>query len=241
MPSVSGKQQRFMGAELGRKRAGKKTQTGMSEQQLREFAGSRVSKATHEKDGRSLVDIEFHKRKPESAVLCDAFTHPVHKGYSTPTWGELDPPAIDGDAPQFTPGKQSCNRDAGQGLHYGAPIEFFGPDTDFRVEEVNPHHYGRDYEPSPYKDLFKTGEKAEEVGIRLREEYRYEEEAMPGAVPDKGLDSSMAYGAISYKKVPSELPDNRSFDSQLKYRRQDDDTDDDMPENGPKLKPYKHR
>jgi hypothetical protein len=39
MPAVSARQQRFMGAELGRKRAGKKTKTGMSEKQLREFAG----------------------------------------------------------------------------------------------------------------------------------------------------------------------------------------------------------
>ena len=38
MPSVSKKQQRFMGAELARKRAGKKTKTSMSEQQLEEFA-----------------------------------------------------------------------------------------------------------------------------------------------------------------------------------------------------------
>ena len=37
-PSVSARQQRFMGAELARKRAGKKTQTGMSEQQLVEYA-----------------------------------------------------------------------------------------------------------------------------------------------------------------------------------------------------------
>jgi len=39
MPSYTEKQRRFMGAELARKRAGKKTRTGMSEQQLREFAG----------------------------------------------------------------------------------------------------------------------------------------------------------------------------------------------------------
>lgn len=38
MPPVSKAQQRFMGAELARKRAGKKTQTGMSETQLSEFA-----------------------------------------------------------------------------------------------------------------------------------------------------------------------------------------------------------
>lgn len=38
MPSVSERQRRFMGAELARKRAGKSTETGMSEAQLRDFA-----------------------------------------------------------------------------------------------------------------------------------------------------------------------------------------------------------
>jgi len=38
MPAVSEKQRRFMGMELGKKRAGKKTQTGMSTSQLRDFA-----------------------------------------------------------------------------------------------------------------------------------------------------------------------------------------------------------
>lgn len=37
-PAVSAKQQKFMGAELGRKKAGKKTQTGMSADQLADFA-----------------------------------------------------------------------------------------------------------------------------------------------------------------------------------------------------------
>jgi len=40
MPSVSKRQQGFMGAELGRKRAGKKTRTGMTETQLSEFAST---------------------------------------------------------------------------------------------------------------------------------------------------------------------------------------------------------
>jgi len=38
MPAISEKQRRFMGAELARKRAGKKTRTGMSEGKLSEFA-----------------------------------------------------------------------------------------------------------------------------------------------------------------------------------------------------------
>ena len=41
MPSVSIKQRRFMGAELARLRAGKKTKTGMGEQQLRDFASTK--------------------------------------------------------------------------------------------------------------------------------------------------------------------------------------------------------
>ena len=41
MPAVSKKQQRFMGAELERKRAGKKTKTEMTEKQLEEFAGTK--------------------------------------------------------------------------------------------------------------------------------------------------------------------------------------------------------
>ena len=44
MPSVSRRQQRFMGAELARKRAGKKTVTGMSEKQLKEFAQTKHKK-----------------------------------------------------------------------------------------------------------------------------------------------------------------------------------------------------
>lgn len=41
MPAKSKAQQRFMGAELARKRAGKKTRTKMTEKQLREYAGTR--------------------------------------------------------------------------------------------------------------------------------------------------------------------------------------------------------
>ncbi len=49
MPSSSERQRKFMGAELARKRKGKRTSTGMSENQLRDFArkpvrGSRKSR-----------------------------------------------------------------------------------------------------------------------------------------------------------------------------------------------------
>jgi hypothetical protein len=45
MPSKTEKQRRFMGAELERKREGKKTETGMSEKQLEEFASKPTSDA----------------------------------------------------------------------------------------------------------------------------------------------------------------------------------------------------
>ena len=41
MPAKSEKQRRFMGAELGRKRSGKKTRTKMTAKQLRDFAKKR--------------------------------------------------------------------------------------------------------------------------------------------------------------------------------------------------------
>ena len=41
MPAKSRKQQQFMGAELARKRAGKRTRTHMSEKQLEEFASTK--------------------------------------------------------------------------------------------------------------------------------------------------------------------------------------------------------
>ncbi len=42
MPSESKAQQRFMGMELAKKRAGKKTKTHMSEAQLKEFASTKT-------------------------------------------------------------------------------------------------------------------------------------------------------------------------------------------------------
>ena len=47
MPAVSERQRRFFGADLARKRAGEKTQTGMSEAQLRDFASKRKKRKRH--------------------------------------------------------------------------------------------------------------------------------------------------------------------------------------------------
>jgi hypothetical protein len=45
MPAKSEKQRKFMGAELERKREGKKTKTGMSEKQLEEYASKGKKKS----------------------------------------------------------------------------------------------------------------------------------------------------------------------------------------------------
>jgi hypothetical protein len=44
MPATSERQRRFMGAELARLRAGKKTRTGMSESDLEDFARKPIAK-----------------------------------------------------------------------------------------------------------------------------------------------------------------------------------------------------
>ena len=43
MPATSQAQQRFMGAELARKRAGEQTRTNMSEGQIRDYASTQAS------------------------------------------------------------------------------------------------------------------------------------------------------------------------------------------------------
>ena len=51
-PSSTERQRRFLGADLARLRAGKKTRTGMSESQLRDFAGSVMNKANKKRRKR---------------------------------------------------------------------------------------------------------------------------------------------------------------------------------------------
>ena len=48
-PARTERQRRFFGAELARKRAGKKTKTKMTEKQLREFAATKKKKLQKKK------------------------------------------------------------------------------------------------------------------------------------------------------------------------------------------------
>lgn len=52
MPAKTAKQQRFMGAELARARAGKRTKTGMSVTKLEEMARKAPKKKVRKKAGR---------------------------------------------------------------------------------------------------------------------------------------------------------------------------------------------
>ena len=55
MPAKTEKQRKFMGAELARKREGKKTVTGMSESQLSDFA-TKKKKKKHD-----TSEVKVHK------------------------------------------------------------------------------------------------------------------------------------------------------------------------------------
>lgn len=52
MPSYTEKQRRFMGAEYGRAKEGKKTRTGMEKEELREFARKPLRKQPRRSGGR---------------------------------------------------------------------------------------------------------------------------------------------------------------------------------------------
>jgi hypothetical protein len=224
MPATSEKQRKFMGARLSEQRKTGHNSTGMSEEQLGDFARSR-------KQHGSLEDITFHEEADASMgdTLCPEFTHPIHKGYKLFTPGELDPPAMDEEA-VFTKGKQSCNRDVGQGLHYGAPIDYFGPDTDYRAEEIDVHQYGKDYDPIPLQDYFQTENRMSQRTFRMRSQDQYDETPTPGVVTDD-QPMSQAYGAVNYQgagpdgcdgKKAGEC-DYRAFDSQRRYARTNKD------------------
>lgn len=58
MPAVTERQRRFMGAELARKRAGKSTETGMTEEQLRDFA--RKPHRRRKRKGQDSRNVKFY-------------------------------------------------------------------------------------------------------------------------------------------------------------------------------------
>jgi hypothetical protein len=62
------------------------------------------------------------------------------------------------------------------------PVHYDGPETHIHIEELDRDHYGRDYEPAPFKDLFKTEDKSEQRNIRQREADEYFDRGSPGYI-----------------------------------------------------------
>lgn len=65
MPSVTERQRKFFGAELSRKREGKKTKTGLSEETLSEFASS-IDTSQKKKAGKQ--NSPFRKVNPPGFI-----------------------------------------------------------------------------------------------------------------------------------------------------------------------------
>jgi hypothetical protein len=63
MPAKSKAQQKLMGADLARARAGKKTRTGMSEEQLEEFAETKRSGLPERKGARAQSRALKHRKR----------------------------------------------------------------------------------------------------------------------------------------------------------------------------------
>jgi hypothetical protein len=224
-----------MPEEMERKLKAEAAKRGLSKERTGAFVYGTMRKTgwkpDREKHG-SLEDITFHEKAANGRKhVLDAFTHPVHKGYAEVVYGELDPPKLDDmGVNQFTKGSQSCNRDAGQGVHYGAPVDYFGPDTDYRAEEIDPYQYGRDYEPIPLRDYFKSEDKMFERGFRAREQDEYDNTPTPGAVTDEQPQTE-AYNAVNYQGAGPDKADGekagscdyRSFRSQREFGRTNKD------------------
>ena len=85
MPSTSVAQQRFMGADLARKREGKKTQTGMSEKQLKDFASTK-HKGLPGKVGKGQASLDPDKRRPGVDFPVPPSNEEIN------TYGPYDPP-----------------------------------------------------------------------------------------------------------------------------------------------------
>ena len=90
MPSVTDRQRRFMGAELGRKRAGLATKTGMSEGQLKDFASAVKPNKPNKPAAASKPaggGIGFKRRKPKKLGLPNTGVGGFNMAVKTPGIG----------------------------------------------------------------------------------------------------------------------------------------------------------
>lgn len=194
-------------------------------------------KPKREQGHGSLEDITFHEEATEgcSEIFMDELPpHAVHSGYQKGNGRDKTPPdggAIAWGSDKFKhldigevgndgPGNVSALRDIGNGVHIGAPIDYFGPDTDYRAEEIDTHQYGWSYDPYPFKDYYKTEDKQFERTFRVREQDEYDSTPQPGVVADN-MPHTQAYGAVGHEGAgpEREVPDYRSFESQRHFAR----------------------
>jgi len=188
----------------------------------------------------SLSDIDFHENAAQRDTVMNGETpgHPIHKGYKGSggdleskgaiVWGQDRGWQEDGDEPKGS--VMSANRDNGYGVHYGAPVDYFGPDTDYRAEEIDVHQYGRAYDPYPFRDYYKTDDKMNARTFRVMEQDKYDATQTPGAVTDSQPQAE-AHGAVNYQGAGPDKEDGekagscdyRSFESQRTFARTNKD------------------
>lgn len=88
MPAKTEKQRKFMGAELARKREGRKTKTGMSEKKLEEFASKGKTKGPK---GRDLAGT-----RPVAGVIDDSRPEVDRRSFVEQAHAQrLAPPVLD--------------------------------------------------------------------------------------------------------------------------------------------------
>ena len=81
MPSTTEKMRRFMGADLARTRAGKKTRTGMSEAQLEDFASKkRKTNMGHSGDMPTMGKRQAMRSGTPPCTVCGKDHPKGHKG-----------------------------------------------------------------------------------------------------------------------------------------------------------------
>ncbi len=122
--------------------------------------GEKMEHKVVEKKGHSEVPVDYHgTTEADSArdLVC------VSEGESFDYGQESYSPAE-----QFR-GDGSCNRDPRASAEKIALSEM-GPGTAFVALEINKDHYGRDWEPWPFKDFVKKGEKIAEKNPTRTEE-----------------------------------------------------------------------
>lgn len=183
MPSTSDKQRRFMGAKLAQQRKTGHNSTGMSEDQLSDFA-SKVNKHGSLTD---LDDMAARGGEPTKLKL---------SGFLYEEGDECH----EATERNFEDLASWHSREIKDLPDYNVDIVWMGPETPFRAEEIDMTQYGSDYEPYPLRDYYKSSDKAQERAYRLRIQDQYDEQSQPGESEGKNneanhrtLDDQMDY------------------------------------------------